>query len=572
MKNFISTIICFSLFFTVFDNTFSQNPAFDSLANEINRISMYKKTKSLELLDSLYKMAYNSPDSSLLIACCLYEDALLKERQGIIDTLLIDKINSRLAMKHLTHKEEALLLSALGLHLISEGEFAEAFTVQLQALNIFKKIDDKIFMARTLLRLGSVCDAINLQNLKEYYYSEAIKYITPENHEYLPIKMNIFNVALRSSNNESAIDSLFFLLETAENEGYEEIIPLLYLNIGTFILNSNPEKAFIYFTKMQSLDFDYPKLKATLFGNLGRYYFLKNDYLEALYHFKKAQEILEENKAYGLLPKLYSVISDIFEMQNQIDSALLYSRKNENIHNKLASNTIAIETHQKYITTYLEAKENELIIAEQKNALKQRHITIIVIVLVSVILMILLSLLYVHHQKLRKTSENNELTAKLELEQKQKKAEIEKHEIIVEANRREITTYSLLVLDKNQILKQIMELNTQIINNKENRAETAVKIDKIIKNNLNLDKEWDNFKIHFEKVHPNFFTKLKNFYSEITDDNLKLCAYIKIGFTNKQIAQIQNVEPSSVNIRRYRLKKKMGLSENEDLANFLAKL
>ncbi|MDR2970833.1 MAG: hypothetical protein LBU83_02720, partial [Bacteroidales bacterium] len=49
----------------------AQNTKFDTLANEINRISLYKKTKSLEMLQRLYKMAYNSPDSSLLIDRCL---------------------------------------------------------------------------------------------------------------------------------------------------------------------------------------------------------------------------------------------------------------------------------------------------------------------------------------------------------------------------------------------------------------------------------------------------------------------------------------------------------------------
>jgi hypothetical protein len=51
-----------------------QNIAFDSLTKEVNKLSLYKKTKAREILDTLYQIAYKSSDSSLLIAHCLYEE------------------------------------------------------------------------------------------------------------------------------------------------------------------------------------------------------------------------------------------------------------------------------------------------------------------------------------------------------------------------------------------------------------------------------------------------------------------------------------------------------------------
>ena len=179
--------------------------------------------------------------------------------------------------------------------------------------------------------------------------------------------------------------------------------------------------------------------------------------------------------------------------------------------------------------------------------------------------MILLYLLYVHQQKLRKTVENRELTTKLQHEQ-------EKHEIIVDAKSREIASYSLMVSNKNQILNQIMDFNTQIFDNKENAIATARKINEFIKNNIKIEEEWSKFKIHFENVHPHFFEKLKDYCSDLTEENLKMCAYFKIGMSTKQIAELLNVAQRSVFVSRHRLKKKLGLSDKDDLNTFIRNL
>ena len=127
-------------------------------------------------------------------------------------------------------------------------------------------------------------------------------------------------------------------------------------------------------------------------------------------------------------------------------------------------------------------------------------------------------MLLINQQKRRKASENRELTAKLEHEKKvqqyenrQRKFEKEKQKEVIAAKTREITSYSLLVSNKNNLLKQIKEINAQVVNNKANAEKNAAKIDEIIKNNLNIDEEWETFKMHFDKVHPNFFKKLKRF-------------------------------------------------------------
>ena len=576
MKNIFCFIYLIFLPFLTFSRAFSQNHTFDSLANEINRLSMYNKTKSLELLDSLYKMAYNSSDSSLFLSRCLYEESTLKLRQGIKDTLLSIKIKEKLEREHTSKQEEALLYFALGANCVYETKYAEAFENTYQALELFKQLGDNQFIAKALNLLGSICSIIQLFNLADYYHSEALSYVSDDSHDFYFIKSNIFRL-LSKNDLEAAIDSMLILIDDVIKVNYLEFLPSLYINIGSFLLSTDPEQSLYYFNKIQELNFENSKMTMMLNGNMGFYYAIKKDYKKALNYYKVVQEMTEKNNDFEYLAFAYNDLSIVFEELNQNDSALFYARKHAETSQKLRSNTVAIETHQKLITTYLEAKENELIIAEQKNALKHRQILIIVIVSVSVVLFILLFLLYINRQKQIKILENNELLSKLEHEEKvlqyekrQRKLEKEKQEDKLNSKIREITTYSVLVSNKNHILKRIFN-----IINEDNNKETLQKVKKIqeiVKSNLDIEDEWNNFKLHFEKVHPNFFVQLKKICADLTDENLKLCAYIKMRMSTKQIAQLLHVIPKTITISRYRIKKKLKLSETEDLDSYIGKI
>jgi len=570
------TIILFS---TTLQNSFAQHATFDSLSNEISRLAIANKTKSRELLGTLYQMAYQHSDSSLLIAYCLYEESLSNLRQGITDSLLKTKIENRLVNKQLSQMEYALLQSAIGINLMSEGAYADAFSLQFQALEIFKQLTCSRLIGRTLMHLGSICYYIDLLNLAISYYIEAMEKLSPNYYEYYFVKTSFFRTQALIEQTQDPIDSLISLIEIVRQKKYEELIPLIYLNIGAHFFEKDPEKAFPYFTKMQSINFDNLKWTAVLHAYLGSYYLNKKNYSKALHYLKKAQKAMEENNDIHNLSLVYKEISFIFEQQHQTTDALIFAKKSQELTYKLRSNLVAIETYQKYIHTFLETSQNELIIAEQTIKLKHKRFVIITSVAVFTILVILLLLLLTHRQKIRKAIENNELVKKLKHEKRAqqyeknlRKLEKGKQEALIDAKEREIISYTILVSHKNKMLVRIRELLSQMFENKENSIKIAKKIDKIIQNNLTLDEEWENFKMHFEKVHPQFFEKLKQQSDELTEENLKMCAYIKMRMTTKQIAQLLQVVPDSIFTNRYRLRKKLHLTNNEDLDTFIEDL
>src|SRR6476659_11321000 len=84
-----------------------------------------------------------------------------------------------------------------------------------------------------------------------------------------------------------------------------------------------------------------------------------------------------------------------------------------------------------------------------------------------------------------------------------------------------------------------------------------------------VDKEWENFAKHFDKVHSDFVVKLKEKHPAITGNEMKLSAYLRMNLSTKEIAQLMNISVRGVEISRYRLRKKLGIPTEMNLFEYL---
>ena len=103
-------------------------------------------------------------------------------------------------------------------------------------------------------------------------------------------------------------------------------------------------------------------------------------------------------------------------------------------------------------------------------------------------------------------------------------------------------------------------------------AQAASEIKKMIKTiseDDNMDKEWESFTKHFDKVHSDFLIELKEKHPTVTANELKLCAYLRMNLSTKEIAQLMNISVRGVEISRYRLRKKLGIPSETTLFDYL---
>jgi len=95
------------------------------------------------------------------------------------------------------------------------------------------------------------------------------------------------------------------------------------------------------------------------------------------------------------------------------------------------------------------------------------------------------------------------------------------------------------------------------------------KIIKTIDKELDQQQEWEQFAFHFDKVHNNYLQHLKDNYPSLSANDLKLCAYLKLNISTKEIAQLMNISVRGVETARFRLRKKFMLPGDIHLADFL---
>jgi len=141
----------------------------------------------------------------------------------------------------------------------------------------------------------------------------------------------------------------------------------------------------------------------------------------------------------------------------------------------------------------------------------------------------------------------------------------------------ELASSTMNLIRKNEMLLEIMEhvskATNEINNNQDPKAVLArlSKMEKNIKQNIESDNNWKKFEENFDLVYENYLKKLGETYPDLSVSDKKLCAYLKMDLTSKDIAPLLNMSIRSVEMNRYRLRKKMGLERDVNLGEFLQK-
>ncbi len=149
----------------------------------------------------------------------------------------------------------------------------------------------------------------------------------------------------------------------------------------------------------------------------------------------------------------------------------------------------------------------------------------------------------------------------------------EKLEAELEYKNSELASTALHLMQKGELLSSIKD---ELVRIKKTSPEKPVddfkKILQIIKEENKLDKDWEQFAIHFDTVHSGFLKILKQKYPHVSAHELKLCAYLRMNLSSKEIAQLENISVRGVEISRYRLRKKLQIPTETNLFDFMLQL
>ena len=136
----------------------------------------------------------------------------------------------------------------------------------------------------------------------------------------------------------------------------------------------------------------------------------------------------------------------------------------------------------------------------------------------------------------------------------------------IENKNRELAISTMNIIKKNEFLNSI---KTELIKSDVNKNSSVVKI---IDKNLNNTDDWKMFQEAFNNADKNFLKKVKDRHVSLTPNDLRLCAYLRLNLSSKEIAPLFNISPRSVEVKRYRLRKKMDLPHDSNLTNYILEI
>ncbi|MFO7719327.1 MAG: LuxR C-terminal-related transcriptional regulator, partial [Gillisia sp.] len=187
---------------------------------------------------------------------------------------------------------------------------------------------------------------------------------------------------------------------------------------------------------------------------------------------------------------------------------------------------------------------------------------------VLIFLSLVLLVYWINRLKLKK--HRGLLEQKFEREHQIKLNNLEKERLLDEITlkRKELANTTMIAAKKNEVLMEIQgELNKGKFTDQFQLKRIINKINGAIKN----EDEWQVFETNFTELHEDFFKMLLKIYPELSNKDLKLCSYLKMNLSSKEIAPLMGISVRGVEIHRYRLRKKMELDSKENLTSFLIK-
>ena len=157
-------------------------------------------------------------------------------------------------------------------------------------------------------------------------------------------------------------------------------------------------------------------------------------------------------------------------------------------------------------------------------------------------------------------------------EQEINRLHAEKLESEVQHKNQELALATMHLVQKGEILTTLQEELEKALQKKQPVQTLHEDIRRIIRTlqfDTQLDADWEHFAIHFDSVHGDFLKRLRERYPQTSPNDLRLCAYLRMNLSTKEIANLLNISVRGVEGSRYRLRKKLGLPGDANLVEIM---
>lgn len=356
-----------------------------------------------------------------------------------------------------------------------------------------------------------------------------------------------------------------------------------YQNLGNLELESgNPELAEVYLYKGLhiSKEVGYHQGEANACIYLGRFFMVMKNYQKAQNYFKMALDQAVDINALWERRKATQGLSEALEALGDSDMALFYFKSYTELKDRMLNNEMLRqmkEVQSKYESVRY---EKALVLKDQEiqTSLFKRQLSIAVAVIFLIVGISLYSRMRSNNRKNRELLEKNKQIHRAQgelMEVQLQNTELEKQRLENELKSKgqELSNFALHIVQKNDFLQELKKdiRDLKACCSYENAPQIKNLILKL-NQNLQMSKDLEAFQQNVEQVNREFFDKLEERFPNLTENDRRLMALLRLNLTSKEIASINNISIKAVEMGRYRLRKKLELTNSDKLADFLQSL
>lgn len=467
-----------------------------------------------------------------------------------------------IAQKGNKHKFEAKADRALGNLFLTISDYKKASTHYFNALRFYEDTRDTLGLLSMHNNIGAVYDRLQEfdKSLGHYFKSRDLyNHLSTEQQKAFAIGSLYNNIANIYQTKGDAKAARQYYLESLKvaRESHSLIVQGIALNnLGKLYLNDlkQPDKALEYLLaglEVREENQDQSEIAKSLVI-LGDYYLQQQQWLKGKECTRRAIALGKEVGSLDVLQNAYSCLARIEEGMGNLKESLkafkLFKRFNDSIRNQFANSEITRLQLQ-----YDFEKAEQLRTTESKH-LRNKYLAIIGTLSIGLIVAVLITVV------IRLKSRQTELKRKGLAQD-------------VEIKNKELTTNVMYLIRKNELINNVAERLLKVENDvlQENRKPFHDII-------LDLQREsdndnWKEFELRFNQVHSEFYSKLRRMYPALSPAEEKLCAFLRLNMSSKEVASITQQSIKSVEVARARLRKKLNLTNTASnlvthLANF----
>lgn len=329
-----------------------------------------------------------------------------------------------------------------------------------------------------------------------------------------------------------------------------------------------------------SKQFSYKRPLIYCYESLGKTYWALHEPGKSREYFLPALKMSEELNMKDDIAESASFLAMIEEAEKNYAASLHYLKLS-----RVYSDSVLNEEKNRqlaWLATHFETekKSQEIKILTKDNTLKRAYL---VSSGAGAVLLLTVGILIFNRRNLKNKKQleiarmNNEMIDRkrelAETELRVRQAEELRLRADLEFKNKELMTHALHLIQKNETLitlkSKFVEIRKSLPDSLAGRLNP---LNNLVRMSLNMDKDWDGFRLHFEKVNNGFFEKIQSQYPSLSAKDLKLCALMKLNLETKEIASILDISPESVKVARHRLRKKFDLPTDQSLHAFLRSL